>query len=65
MFVVEQNRDAQMRTLLINELDFDPATAGSGDVLRRFVHIRGLSSLSPLPDYYRENKLARLTEVQS
>jgi 2-oxoglutarate ferredoxin oxidoreductase subunit alpha len=25
VFVVEQNRDAQMRTLLINELDLDPA----------------------------------------
>jgi 2-oxoglutarate ferredoxin oxidoreductase subunit alpha len=25
VFVVEQNRDAQMRTLLINELDVDPA----------------------------------------
>ncbi len=25
MFVVEQNRDAQMRTLLINELEIDPA----------------------------------------
>jgi len=25
VFVVEQNRDAQMRTLLVNELDVDPA----------------------------------------
>jgi len=25
VFVVEQNRDAQMRSLLINELDIDPA----------------------------------------
>ena len=25
VFVVEQNRDAQMRTLLINELEIDPA----------------------------------------
>ena len=25
VFVVEQNRDAQMRTLLVNELDIDPA----------------------------------------
>ena len=24
MFVVEQNRDAQMRSLLVNELDIDP-----------------------------------------
>ena len=25
MFVVEQNRDAQLRSMLINELDVDPA----------------------------------------
>jgi hypothetical protein len=25
VFVVEQNRDAQMRTLLVNELDINPA----------------------------------------
>jgi 2-oxoglutarate ferredoxin oxidoreductase subunit alpha len=25
VFVVEQNRDAQMRSMLINELDVDPA----------------------------------------
>jgi 2-oxoglutarate ferredoxin oxidoreductase subunit alpha len=25
LFVVEQNRDAQMRTMLINELEIDPA----------------------------------------
>ena len=25
VFVVEQNRDAQMRTLLVNELEIDPA----------------------------------------
>ena len=25
MFVVEQNRDGQLRTLLINELEIDPA----------------------------------------
>ena len=25
MFVVEQNRDAQLRTLLMNELNVDPA----------------------------------------
>ena len=26
VFVVEQNRDAQMRTLLVNELEIDPAS---------------------------------------
>ena len=25
VFVIEQNRDAQMRSLLVNELDIDPA----------------------------------------
>ena len=35
MFVVEQNRDAQMRTLLINELDANP------DKLVRVLHYDG------------------------
>ena len=35
MFVVEQNRDAQLRTLLVNELDTDPAK------LMRVLHYDG------------------------
>ncbi|MBV8504114.1 MAG: 2-oxoacid:acceptor oxidoreductase subunit alpha [Paucibacter sp.] len=35
VFVVEQNRDAQMRTLLVNELDLDPAR------LPRILHFDG------------------------
>jgi len=35
VFVVEQNRDAQLRTLLINELDIDPAR------LTRVLHYDG------------------------
>ena len=35
VFVVEQNRDAQMRTLLVNELDIDPARLIAGAALRR------------------------------
>lgn len=35
VFVVEQNRDAQMRTLLINELEIDPAK------LKRVLHYDG------------------------
>jgi 2-oxoglutarate/2-oxoacid ferredoxin oxidoreductase subunit alpha len=35
VFVVEQNRDAQMRTLLVNELDIDPAR------LLRVLHFDG------------------------
>jgi 2-oxoglutarate ferredoxin oxidoreductase subunit alpha len=64
VFVVEQNRDAQMRTLLINEGDFDPS---------KFVAILYFGGLSisadtiqqQISDYYKENKLPRLTEVSS
>jgi 2-oxoglutarate ferredoxin oxidoreductase subunit alpha len=35
VFVVEQNRDAQMRSLLVNELDIDPAR------LLRVLHFDG------------------------
>ena len=35
MFVVEQNRDAQLRTLLVNELEIDPAK------LTRVLHFDG------------------------
>jgi len=35
VFVVEQNRDAQMRTLLVNELAVMPARLGSDPALRR------------------------------
>jgi 2-oxoglutarate ferredoxin oxidoreductase subunit alpha len=35
VFVVEQNRDAQLRTLLVNELDVDPAR------LMRILHFDG------------------------
>ena len=41
VFVVEQNRDGQMRTLLINELEIDPA-AGRGAALRRHADHRAL-----------------------
>ena len=35
VFVVEQNRDAQLRSLLVNELEIDPAK------LRRVLHFDG------------------------
>ena len=35
LFVVEQNRDAQLRTLLVNELEIDPAK------LTRVLHFDG------------------------
>ncbi len=63
IFVVEQNRDAQMRKLLINENEFSP---------RKLVAVTYYAGLSISADfiygeilkYYQENKLSRLTEVQ-
>ena len=62
VFVVEQNRDAQMRTLLINEEDFDPAK------IVPVLYYAGLSMSADviqkqISDYYEENKLPRLSEV--
>ena len=62
VFVVDQNRDGQMRSLLINELEFDPV---------RLVSVRYYGGLSISADhivaqvssYYTEQKLPRLTEV--
>ena len=64
IFVVEQNRDAQMRTLLVNELQTNPAK------LISILYFAGLSISADFIDaqisaYYEEHKLARLTEVQS
>ena len=64
IFVVEQNRDAQMRTLLINELQTNPAR------LISILYFAGLSISADFIDaqisaYYEEHKLARLTEVKS
>ena len=64
VFVVEQNRDAQMRTLLIIEGEFDP---------KKLVPVNYYAGLSisadfikkSISEYYQANKLARLTEVQS
>ena len=64
LFVVDQNRDAQMRTLLVNEGDIDPA---------RLVSVRYFGGLSisadtiqeQVSEYYTARKLPRLTEVKS
>ncbi len=64
VFVVDQNRDAQMRTLLVNEGDIDPA---------RLVSVRYFGGLSisadtiqeQVSEYYTARKLPRLTEVKS
>ena len=62
VFVVEQNRDAQMRTLLINEEDFEPAKLVS------VLYYAGLSMSADviqkqISDCYEEKKLPRLSEV--
>ena len=63
-FVVDQNRDAQMRTLLVNEGNLDPG---------RLVSVRYYGGLSisadtiqrQVSEYYTARKLPRLTEVKS
>lgn len=64
IFVAEQNRDGQMRSLLINELQTNPAK------LISVLYYAGLSISADtiteqISDYYIENKLSRVTEVQS
>ena len=64
IFVVEQNRDAQMKTLLTTEGGLDPAR------LISVLYFGGLSISADtiqaqVSDYYTENKLPRLTEVKS
>ena len=64
IFVIEQNRDAQMKALLVNELQIDPAKIVS------VLYYAGLSISADtiyqqIADYYDANKLSRLTEVQS
>jgi len=64
VFVVEQNRDAQMRTLLTTEGDLDPARLVS------VLYFGGLSISADtiqeqVSEYFTQNKLPRLTEVKS
>jgi 2-oxoglutarate ferredoxin oxidoreductase subunit alpha len=64
IFVAEQNRDGQMRSLLINELQTEPGK------LISILYYAGLSISADtiteqISDYYIENKLSRVTEVQS
>ncbi len=64
IFVAEQNRDGQMRSLLINELQTNPAK------LISVLYYAGLSISADtiteqISDYYIENKFSRVTEVQS
>jgi 2-oxoglutarate/2-oxoacid ferredoxin oxidoreductase subunit alpha len=64
LFVVDQNRDAQMKTLLVNELALDPGRLVS------VTYYGGLSISADtiqqqVSDYYTAGKLPRLTEVKS
>jgi 2-oxoglutarate ferredoxin oxidoreductase subunit alpha len=63
VFIVEQNRDAQMRMILVNEGGIDPAKIvpvcyyGGMSIAAEF--IRGT-----IADYFAMNKLARISEVK-
>ncbi|MDH3645003.1 MAG: 2-oxoacid:acceptor oxidoreductase subunit alpha, partial [Gammaproteobacteria bacterium] len=64
VFVVDQNRDAQMKTMLVTEGELDPAR------LISVLYYGGLSISADtiqeqVSDYYTEQKLPRLTEVKS
>lgn len=64
VFVVEQNRDAQMKSLLVNECGFDPARLVS------VLYYAGLSISADtiqaqISDYFSAGQLPRITEVRS
>ncbi|MEZ5560363.1 MAG: 2-oxoacid:acceptor oxidoreductase subunit alpha [Pseudomonadales bacterium] len=64
LFVVEQNRDAQMKTLLVNEGGFDPAK------LLSVLYYGGLSISADtiqrqVSEFYTASRLPRLTGVKS
>ena len=64
VFVVEQNRDGQLRKLLINEGDFAPGK------LISVTYYAGLSISADfihhaISEYFQQHKLPRLTEVSS
>jgi 2-oxoglutarate ferredoxin oxidoreductase subunit alpha len=64
VFVVDQNRDAQMKTLLVTEGALDPARLVS---IRYFggLSISADSIVRQVSECFAERKLARLTEVKS
>jgi len=64
MFVVDQNRDAQMRTLLATEGELDPAALVS---IRYYdgLSISADAIVEQVSDYYTARKLPRLTGVKS
>jgi 2-oxoglutarate ferredoxin oxidoreductase subunit alpha len=64
VFVVDQNRDAQMKTMLVTELAFDPAKLSS---VRYFggLSISADTIVRQVSEYYTQQKLPHLTEVKS
>lgn len=64
VFLVEQNRDAQMKTLLVNELDIVPSQ------IQSVLYYGGMSIsadfiASEILQYYQSNNVLRLRQVQS
>ena len=65
VFVVEQNRDAQLRTLIVNECDIDPARLvpilhyDGTPITARFIAARRSAIISP------RSKSRRLRKVVS
>jgi len=64
VFVIEQNRDAQMKTLLVNEGGLNPANLVS------VLYYAGLSISADyiaekVANYFKETKRPALTEVTS
>jgi len=64
VFVVDQNRDGQLRTLLVNELEIDPVRLAS---LRYFAGLSISADFiqAQVSAHYTHNRLPRLTEVRS
>ncbi|MCY3884513.1 MAG: 2-oxoacid:acceptor oxidoreductase subunit alpha [Gammaproteobacteria bacterium] len=64
VFLVEQNRDAQMKTLIVNDLNIN------ADQICSILYYGGMSIsadfiVSEVQSYYEENKVPRLKEVSS
>ena len=62
VFLVEQNRDAQMKTLLVNDLDLDPAAFVSVLYYGGF-SISADTIIEQVRGYYDERKVPRLRAV--
>lgn len=64
VFLAEQNRDAQMKTLLVNDLGIDPARLESVLYYGGF-SISADTIFSQINDFYEARRLPRLREVGS